>query len=140
MNFHAPDSELHGVLSRQREIEQLQSDVDAQRATFPRVQADVADAEEIIAAQDLANSIGVDTLMFVFTHSRFKSVRYRPENYTELPIKYPNVTTSVTPHFFNKDLNLQNKIEPQVERPRNKDNLISISSLIGQLSKKLSRR
>ena len=32
VSFHAPDSELHGVLSRQREIEQLQGGLESQRA------------------------------------------------------------------------------------------------------------
>ena len=96
--------------------------------------------EELIAAQHLANSIGVDTLQFVFTHSRFKSVKYRPENFADVPIKYPNVITSVTPQFLNKDLNLQNKIEQQKESSGSKEHLISIRSLIGQLSKKFYRR
>ena len=52
--------------------------------------------EELIAAQRLGNSIGVDTLMFVFTHSKFKSVKYRPETVADLPIIYSNVTTNHT--------------------------------------------
>jgi len=51
LNFHAPDSELHGVLSRQREIEQLHGEADAERGTLPRVQTDVAAAEKSIAVQ-----------------------------------------------------------------------------------------
>jgi len=64
--------------------------------------------EELIAAQRLAHSIGIDTLMFVFTHSRFKSVKYRPENILDLPIIYPNVTTNITPQFLTKDMTLLN--------------------------------
>lgn len=68
--------------------------------------------EEIIAAQHLANSIGVDTLMFVITHSRFKSVKYRPETIANLPILYPNVTTSHTPQLQEESLNTeQSKIK-----------------------------
>src|SRR4030067_1528637 len=52
--------------------------------------------EELIAAQHLANNIGVDLLMFVFTHSKFKSLKYKPETVADLPIIYPNVITNYT--------------------------------------------
>lgn len=61
--------------------------------------------EELIAAQHLANSIGVDTLMFVFTHSQFKSMKYRPETLTDLPIIYPNVITNYTSQIEEKNKN-----------------------------------
>ncbi len=56
--------------------------------------------EEIIAAQHLAQSLRIDTLMFVFTHSRFKSIQYRAETVTSLPILFPNVTTNLTPQLL----------------------------------------
>ena len=49
VGFHAPDSELHGVLSRQREIEQLETAAAAERSTVPAAQEDVATAERSIA-------------------------------------------------------------------------------------------
>jgi chromosome segregation protein len=49
VSFHAPDSELHGVLSRQREIEELQKRTSAERELVPAAQAAVAAAEGAIA-------------------------------------------------------------------------------------------
>jgi hypothetical protein len=60
--------------------------------------------EELITAQHLAQSLGIDTLMFVFTHSPFKSLRYPPEAASHLPILFPNVVTSLTPIIFNRDI------------------------------------
>ncbi len=48
VGFHAPDSELHGVLSRQREIEQLQETVGAAKPQFDGFKAAVAAAEQEI--------------------------------------------------------------------------------------------
>ncbi len=48
VSFHAADTELHGVLSRQREIEQLQAEAQMQRAAADGVQQSVAAAEEAI--------------------------------------------------------------------------------------------
>jgi chromosome segregation protein len=49
VNFHAPDSELHGVLSRQREIEQLQEALAAMRLNLSELDATVSAAEQDIA-------------------------------------------------------------------------------------------
>ncbi|MCC7201167.1 MAG: radical SAM protein [Nitrospirae bacterium] len=65
--------------------------------------------EELIAAQHLANSIGVDLLMFVFTHSQFKSIKYKPETISELPIIYPIVTTNHTSQIEEKNRNKRQK-------------------------------
>ncbi len=46
VSFHAPDSELHGVLSRQREIEQLGGTMAAARAEATKLRQDAAAAEE----------------------------------------------------------------------------------------------
>lgn len=53
--------------------------------------------DEICAAQRMAQDIGIDLLMFVFTHSAYKSQRYSAANASELPILFPNVATSATP-------------------------------------------
>lgn len=53
--------------------------------------------EELIAAQHAAESLGVDVLLFVFTHSRYKSQRYTPETAAMLPIVASNVMTNATP-------------------------------------------
>ncbi len=45
VSFHAPDSELHGVLSRQREIEQLEGAIESARAELEALRA-AADAAE----------------------------------------------------------------------------------------------
>jgi len=63
VSFYAPDSELHGVLSRQREIEKLESDLQHQRAALDRIKAAVAEADDAIArcrneAVDLRNGAG----------------------------------------------------------------------------------
>ena len=50
VSFHAPDSELHGVLSRQREIEQLEAEASTERAAVSAAQEGVAAAERAIAA------------------------------------------------------------------------------------------
>ncbi len=45
MSFHAPDSELHGVLSRQREIEQMRSELAREQAQFGQRREQHAGAE-----------------------------------------------------------------------------------------------
>jgi len=51
VSFHAPDSELHGVLSRQREIEELQEAIARERDEHARVETQVAGAEREIEAR-----------------------------------------------------------------------------------------
>ncbi|HSQ05370.1 MAG TPA: chromosome segregation protein SMC, partial [Burkholderiales bacterium] len=46
VSFHAPDSELHGVLSRQREIEALQQSLAEQRNAVARIQEEITAAEQ----------------------------------------------------------------------------------------------
>jgi hypothetical protein len=53
--------------------------------------------DEIQRAQYVAEELGVDTLLFVFTHSKFRSVRWTAATAAELPIVRPNVVTSATP-------------------------------------------
>jgi chromosome segregation protein len=48
VSFHAPDSELHGVLSRQREIEQLHEAIGAEQAQLAGIKDTVAAAEQEI--------------------------------------------------------------------------------------------
>jgi chromosome segregation protein len=48
VSFHAPDSELHGVLSRQREIEKLESDLQIEREVLDKLKSAVTDAERAI--------------------------------------------------------------------------------------------
>ena len=48
VSFHAPDSELHGVLSRQREIEGLQETLAGERAQRSELESTVAAAEQEI--------------------------------------------------------------------------------------------
>ena len=48
VSFHAPDSELHGVLSRQREIEQLQDAIGVEQAQLAGLRTTVAAAEQEI--------------------------------------------------------------------------------------------
>ena len=48
VSFHAADSELHGVLSRQREIEQLQTSLGTEQQALARAQSEVGSAEEAI--------------------------------------------------------------------------------------------
>ncbi|MBI4190546.1 MAG: chromosome segregation protein SMC [Betaproteobacteria bacterium] len=45
VNFHAPDSELHGVLSRQREIEQLTTQLAREQAQLATLRSAIAAAE-----------------------------------------------------------------------------------------------
>ena len=56
--------------------------------------------EEIFEAQNLAQELKVDTLLFVYTHSKFKSQRYSNRNSREFPIHYPNVRTNATPIHY----------------------------------------
>jgi chromosome segregation protein len=63
VSFHAPDSELHGVLSRQREIEQLQAVIGAEQERLESLRAEVAAAEQDIeghksALNALRQSVG----------------------------------------------------------------------------------
>jgi MoaA/NifB/PqqE/SkfB family radical SAM enzyme len=52
---------------------------------------------EIEAAQHLAQELQVETMLFVQTHSMFRSEYWRSSAAEEFPILYPNVVTSVTP-------------------------------------------
>jgi hypothetical protein len=53
--------------------------------------------EELFAAQELAREIGVQALLFVYTHSAGRSQRYTLQNPRDLPIHVPNVATNATP-------------------------------------------
>jgi wyosine [tRNA(Phe)-imidazoG37] synthetase (radical SAM superfamily) len=53
--------------------------------------------EEITETQQRAQDLGVDVMIFVFTHSKHRSERWTAENVAEFPILFPNVTTSATP-------------------------------------------
>jgi chromosome segregation protein len=58
VSFHAPDSELHGVLSRQREIEELGQAVGDRRGRLGALKAAVTAAEsEIAAAKDAMTAL-----------------------------------------------------------------------------------
>jgi len=48
VSFYAPDSELHGVLSRQREIEKLHGELQHEKAELDRYKSAVADADQRI--------------------------------------------------------------------------------------------
>ena len=48
VSFHAPDSELHGVLSRQREIEKLEGELQVQTADAARLQSAAETAQAAI--------------------------------------------------------------------------------------------
>jgi chromosome segregation protein len=48
VSFHAPDSELHGVLSRQREIEQLQAAIGTEQQQLESLRAEVVTGEQDI--------------------------------------------------------------------------------------------
>jgi chromosome segregation protein len=56
VSLHAPDSELHGVLSRQREIETLDARAAAERGVLAAEQSRVADAERAIETHRTALS------------------------------------------------------------------------------------
>ena len=56
--------------------------------------------EEILEAQTLAQDLKVDTLLFVYTHSKFRSLRYTNRNSHEFPIHYANVRTNATPIHY----------------------------------------
>jgi len=56
--------------------------------------------EEIKAAQEKALELGVDTLVFVITHSADRSLKYTMENIASLPVIAANVTTNAHPSFF----------------------------------------
>ncbi|MDP3482074.1 MAG: chromosome segregation protein SMC, partial [Sulfuricella sp.] len=51
IRFHAPQSELHGVLARQREIGQLWADLEAKQAALAQRQTVMAQAESALAQQ-----------------------------------------------------------------------------------------
>ncbi|WP_028580359.1 radical SAM protein [Desulfogranum japonicum] len=56
--------------------------------------------DELIDAQHKAQEIGVDSLLFVVTHSEFHSRRYPMEELAKLPIIIPQVATNAHPSFF----------------------------------------
>lgn len=51
IRFHAPQSELHGVLARQREIEQLQADIEVKLAALAQRQAVMVQADSALVQQ-----------------------------------------------------------------------------------------
>jgi len=53
--------------------------------------------DEIRSAQQTAQDLEVDVLLFVFTHSAYKSQRYTAANASEFPLLFPNVMTNATP-------------------------------------------
>ena len=56
--------------------------------------------EELRAAQEKAAELDVDCLLFVFTHSKFKSNRYTLANASELPVYGSNVVVNGTPIHY----------------------------------------
>ncbi len=56
--------------------------------------------EEIWEAQNVAQELKVDALLFVYTHSKFKSQRYTIKNAADFPIYYANVKTNATPIHY----------------------------------------
>ena len=58
--------------------------------------------DEIREAQERAQELGVDTLLFVFTHSRFKSQRFTVANALDIPILYSNVAVNATPMHYER--------------------------------------
>ncbi|MEQ1772187.1 MAG: chromosome segregation protein SMC [Burkholderiales bacterium] len=78
VTFHAPDSELHGVLSRQREIEKLESDLQYERAALDRFKSAVTAADQAIErCRDEAMDLraGVNTLQQQFHDAQMESLR-----------------------------------------------------------------
>jgi MoaA/NifB/PqqE/SkfB family radical SAM enzyme len=59
--------------------------------------------EELGAAQELAEEIGVNWLLFVYTHSAGKSRRHAPENDADFPIRGARITTNATPVHYRLD-------------------------------------
>lgn len=57
--------------------------------------------EELLAVQEKTAELGVDTLVFVVTHSAHCSKRYTMKTLTDLPIIKANVTTNAHPVFYN---------------------------------------
>ena len=55
---------------------------------------------ELLEAQHLAQELEVDTLLFVVTHSQYRSRKYDLESIGSLPVIYPNVTTNAHPSFY----------------------------------------
>ncbi len=51
IRFHAPQSELHGVLARQREIGQLQADLEVKQVALAQRQTALVQAESVLAQQ-----------------------------------------------------------------------------------------
>lgn len=89
--------------------------------------------EEIKEAQSKAQELKVDTLLFVYTHSRFKSNRHTVKNAGEFPIYYPNVTTNATPIHYRGGT--PEEISPQLptkQRPQLVQILRSLSFRAGK--------
>lgn len=55
---------------------------------------------ELFAAQRLAREIGVDALLFVYTHSPGKSQRFTLANPDDFPIHFENVVINATPAHY----------------------------------------
>ena len=84
--------------------------------------------DEITAAQRAAKDLGIDTILFVFTHSHFRSTRYTPHNVNALPLLYHNAVTNFTPLFHNRRISFAH--------PKKKSRLADLS---GKLSRFLNR-
>jgi hypothetical protein len=58
--------------------------------------------DELFRAQLLAQELGVDYLLMVYTHSKGKSRRYTLATASDLPIHFPNVVTNATPIHYQR--------------------------------------
>lgn len=63
--------------------------------------------EEIVEAQELAQDIGVTALLFVFTPTRQRSMRYGMENAAAVPRLFSNVIVNGHPSFYRDVRRLQ---------------------------------
>ncbi len=78
VSFHAPDSELHGVLSRQREIEKLQDELHHASGAAERLSQTLAAAKEAVAqgrAEIAELRHGVNTAQNEFHAAQVEAVR-----------------------------------------------------------------
>lgn len=72
--------------------------------------------EEIEAAQRAAQDLGVTALLFVVTHSQYKSRRYTSDNLATLPRLYPNVVLNLTPLLHSRSVSFAARCDDDISR------------------------
>ncbi len=119
------------ALQFMRDVPQIENGV-RQRLIWKYILFEFNDStEEIEMAQHLAQELGVDDLVFVQTHSQYRSERWAPSTSVEFPVLYSNVVSTVTPVQERDILELTPLDDWKEAKLSRKQALFSVDSITG---------